>query len=207
MEESLNSRGRVLLTEAAAIIELAATANGKLSQPVLAEEFKLLLTLVGPANRQDFYDKAERLWALVGDGTLSSIFMRFAFEEKLKELKKLIKEEGFGEEYAASFILGADEEHWLNESELALAKHHLVQHEQLSSKLKAWTLEKGLDYVAEQISADKDKLLRKITTLDLTMSELRLLLLVLEVTAKYEVKPWVYEPKPTPPRTDFPLAG
>ncbi len=207
IEASVNSQSIVLLSEVVAIIELVSEANGLADDPRTVTDVAHLKTLVGASEREEFILLAEYIWTRIGLGPLSSLFLRHAFAETLKELKDSVGADGFDELYAESVILGAQEEHWISKQSVLIAKHHLKEHETLSLTLKRAIQRMGLEEVVEKISYDPVKLMHKVETLDMSMSELRLICLVLEITLSYEVKEYKEPSEPKPPRTDFPLAG
>lgn len=192
-----NMRARVIFTEQTALIMAAVRKQNRLEDEKLRKDFGRLRTLVGPLHYEEFYELAKSLWKRL-DKTLLSPYMQDRRRSSLKEIKKIftVKESSkrqrkLDDEWAEAVVLPPTEAQWITDSEIWGWLNQFEDQERFSEFLLKKLYARGVAKTVEDLGGmmSHSEMVRKIEVLDLTMSELRLLQLVLEVLVEYEVKP------------------
>lgn len=192
-----NSMARVAHSEQAALIMAAAHAQNRLEDAELRADFGRLRTLVGPLHHEDFYNLAKSMWKRLDKNQLSP-YMKDRRKGSLKTIKKAYtpknshkSQDKMDEAWAEAMVLPPTEAQWITDAEIWGWLDQFEDDERFSAllleKLYARGVAKTLEDLGNGIS--QSELIRKIEVLDLTMSELRLLQLVLELLVEYEVNP------------------
>lgn len=192
-----NSMARVAHSEQAALIMAAAKAQDRLEDAELRDDFGRLRTLVGPLHHEDFYKLAKSMWSRLDKSRLSP-YMKDRRKSSLKTIKKAYtpknshkSQDKMDEAWAEAMVLPPTKDQWLTDAEIWGWLEQFEDDERFSAllleKLYARGVAKTLEDLGNGIS--QSELIRKIEVLDLTMSELRLLQLVLELLVEYEVNP------------------
>lgn len=192
-----NSTARVAHSEQAALIMAAAKAQNRLEDAELRDDFGRLRTLVGPLHHEEFYKLAKSMWKKLDTNRLSP-YMKDRRKSSLKLIKKAYApkkspkaQDKLDEAWAEAMVLPPTKDQWLSDAEIWGWLEQFEDDERFSAllleKLYARGVAKTLEDLGRGIS--QSELIRKIEVLDLTMSELRLLQLVLELLVEYEVNP------------------
>lgn len=179
---------RTVLAELTACIVLAGERQGKLQEPEFVERVGQLRTLVGPMNAAEFASRAKALWKSLNKDAISP-YLKAKFKEGIKSIKKIPKRKDYDELWVENQLLPPLEENWLSDEELWGWISQFENDEQVAAIFMKCTLERGLSKTVEDLGGaiSEDELVRKIREMDFTMSELRLLQLVLELLSEFTV--------------------
>jgi hypothetical protein len=195
--DSANTLARVALTEHAALILTTAQSQGKLEDENFREDFGKLRVLVGPLYHEDFLTLAKSLWARLDKSKLSPYK-----QDRRKGSRKIIKgafsgkrskksQDELDEMWAEAMVLQPTEAQWISDAELWGWIEQFEDDERFVALLLKSVYARGVEKTLEDLGRgiSQGELIRKIEVLDLTMSELRLLQLVLKLLVEYQVNP------------------
>lgn len=194
--DSANGLGRVALAEHAAVIIHTIEAQGKIDDEQLLKDFGKLRTLVGPLHHKDFHKLAKSIWSRL-DKSLLSNYMKYHSKESLKvikgiygEKKSVKKQDHFDQLWVEATLLPPTEDQWISDKELWGWLDQFKADQAFTSLILEGVYAHGVEKTLEDLGrgVTAEELIHKIETLDLTMSELRLLQLITDLLVKFELK-------------------
>lgn len=193
----VNSTARVAHSEQAALIMAAVKKQNRLEDEELRKDFGRLRTLVGPLHHEEFYALAKSMWKRLDKHQLSP-YMDDRRKSSLKMIKKCYspkkshkKQDKMDQDWAEAVVLPPTEAQWISDAEIWGWLEQFEDDERFSALLLKELYSRGVAKTVEDLGGrlSQSELIRKIEVLDLTMSELRLLQLVLELLVEYDVTP------------------
>lgn len=186
---------RALLIEALASLVLLADEQGRFeNDKAINDGLRQLTALVGPAHTEEFHKRARDFEReLIRED--STPMYRAALQSALKDLGKTFVADESDERYVDATLEGILESDHITVDELNRAMT-MLQNDAEQARFTIEQIEKrGLDFVIEALydkpyepdGAHEKELYRKVLEGDMTMSEQRMLFLVLELLITYEV--------------------
>lgn len=190
LEESVASWGRAVLIEIIATLEILTERTDDDTFIASAmPEIQELYKLVSPENADEFLSRCKALRKRFPKDFLAKhAYLSHSLKQALKHFSKSDELEGYYEAYASSLAL--DLTPWaLKPQEIARGRENTLNFEEFTQTLYATYLayEPKSELQENLGGISLKKLEKQIFTAELTMSELRLLCLVLGVIVSYEV--------------------
>lgn len=189
----MNAHASVLLGEVIACILVAAERTHQLETPHIQNGAQKLRELVGAKNLNEFLTESKKLWTHVtADSDEITPYLSNTLKEVIKDLNKWLNSDDFPEDLATSLLTPISEKDWIPIDSIQLAADNLVSFQNYADILVARFDEIGGVIVAERIGLPKKKskkLRKQIQTLSMTMSELRVLCLAMDILVEWDLAP------------------
>lgn len=190
VRDSANMLGRTILAEQIACLITIAHRQNKLDNKELRSKIGKLRTLVGAVNTEKYLELSKEIWNELNDVSVSP-YLREKYRSSQRSIRKILKRKDFDEQWIESNLFIAEQAQWISDEELWGWFNQFENDEALSRVLLEGIHKRGIAKTLEDLGngIDEKELLRKVEVVDLTMGELRLLQLVLELYGEIKVVP------------------
>lgn len=187
LEDGINQHGRVLLVDIIASLSLLAEFDECADDPKISNQIKNLRFHVGPVKLSQFLKDAENLHRDLVRKAGYYEFLEFTYSSTCKELEKWSSTPEFNELWVRNSLIPSREKDRITQKEVSLAKSNMQNMISLSHQLLTAIGNADLKLVLKKLGREEKyekRLLKKILTMDMRMSELRILCLALDMDMK-----------------------
>ena len=189
MRDQFIHRRRTLLVEVLALLSLLARECSMESEAV-SERLAPLRRLLGAAHLHEFIARSEEfLHKITAQGAPLTHYLSNSLSKVLEELRDVSESGEFDEEFIDAVGYEVESEDFITETEILRVSDGFASEVELIESLMARLEEVGTEELLERLGGryDLEALLRKISELDFTMGDLRMLNLALDLHVEHEI--------------------